>query len=137
MQDGAWTDIQAEQFFTLLENGCVTIERIASHGSSSPVDFRYDQADPEWVLGFRGRATFEFANGELVQLKEGDYLAIPADTRDRLLRPRGHNLIGGPSQKTFELNASGRLAIKRWIKVPVYSSLQIVCQKATVALLDS
>jgi cupin 2 domain-containing protein len=137
MQDGAWTDIQAEQFFTLLENGCVTIERIASHGSSSPVDFRYDQADPEWVLVFRARATFEFANGELVQLKEGDYLAIPADTRHRLLRPRRPR-SGWPSiSKTFELNASGRLALRRWIKVPVYSSLQIVCQKATVALLDS
>jgi cupin 2 domain-containing protein len=84
MLDDISTDIQAEQFFTLLENGCVTIERIVSHGSSSPVDFWYDQAEPEWVLVFRGRATLEFASGELVQLKEGDYLTIPAHTRHRV-----------------------------------------------------
>jgi cupin 2 domain-containing protein len=32
----------------------------------------------------RGQATLEFAGGELVELKEGDYLAIPPHVKHRV-----------------------------------------------------
>jgi cupin 2 domain-containing protein len=73
-----------EQFDTLLENSSVRIEKIVSHRHSSPEGFWYDQAQDEWVVVLRGAATLEFADGELIDMKEGDYLTIPRHVKHRV-----------------------------------------------------
>lgn len=73
-----------EHFLTLFETQAVRIERIVSRSHSSPAGFWYDQSEEEWVILVRGQATLEFADGELVELKEGDYLAIPPRAKHRV-----------------------------------------------------
>ena len=75
-----------EQFVTLRENAHVKIERIVSHTHSSPPGFWYDQAEDEWVIVLRGQATLECQGGELIELKEGDFVNIPSHVRHRVQR---------------------------------------------------
>ena len=75
-----------ESFVTLFENGGAKIERIVSQSHRSPPNFWYDQADDEWVIVLRGNATMEFADGEIVELNPGDYLAIPRHVKHRVAR---------------------------------------------------
>ena len=77
---------EAEQLLTLFENGDVRVERIVSHAHSSPPDFWYDQSEDEWVIVMRGNATLEFEGAELVEMRTGDYLTIPAHVRHRVAR---------------------------------------------------
>ena len=73
-----------ENFLTLFGSDSVKIERIVSHGHNSPPGFWYDQAGEEWVILMRGQSTLEFADGKSVELKEGDYLAIPPHVKHRV-----------------------------------------------------
>jgi cupin 2 domain-containing protein len=73
-----------EQILTLFQNKAVKIERIVSDNNSSPRDFWYDQPDAEWVIVLRGYAVLEFEAGELVQMKEGDWLTIPSHVKHRV-----------------------------------------------------
>ena len=75
-----------EEFLPLFENTSVKIERIVSHAQASPPGFWYDQEEDEWVAVLRGAATLEFAGGEQVELKVGDYLTIPRHVRHRVAR---------------------------------------------------
>lgn len=75
-----------EQFLTLFKSGSVKIERIVSKNHSSPPGFWYDQDEDEWVIVLRGDATLEFERGELVRMKEGDYVAIPRHIRHRVYK---------------------------------------------------
>ena len=69
----------------LLDAGNVRIERIVSHGHTSPGDFWYDQDLPEWVVVLRGAATLRFEeHDELVDMKPGDFVHIPAHARHRV-----------------------------------------------------
>ena len=83
-------DIQApgggEQFVTLWQNASVKIERIVSNSHRSRENFWYDQDEDEWVIVLRGTATLEFAGGELVELRVGDYLMVPRHLRHRVAR---------------------------------------------------
>jgi cupin 2 domain-containing protein len=74
----------AEDFATVLENPAVRIERIVSHSHPSPEGFWYDQSGTEWVMVLRGEASLEFADGERVEMKEGDYLTIPSHVKHRV-----------------------------------------------------
>ena len=76
----------AEEFSTLFGNSAVKIERIVSHSHTSPPGFWYDQPEDEWVLVLRGSAALEFEAGEIVEMKEGDYLVIPRHVRHRVAR---------------------------------------------------
>jgi cupin 2 domain-containing protein len=78
--------VDGETFATLFENSAAKIERIVSHSHSSPEGFWYDQADDEWVIVLSGSATLEFADGELVAMKEGDYLTIERHVKHRVAR---------------------------------------------------
>jgi cupin 2 domain-containing protein len=73
-----------EQFLALFQNEHVKIERIISHAHASPTGFWYDQEEEEWVIVLRGHAVLEFEDGELVQLKDGDYLTIPSHLKHRV-----------------------------------------------------
>ena len=81
---GASAVVGEESFLTLFESGSVKIERIVSRSHSSPPGFWYDQAEGEWVILVRGQAILEFADGNLVELKVGDYLAIAPHVKHRV-----------------------------------------------------
>jgi cupin 2 domain-containing protein len=61
----------------------VRIERIVSHGHSSPPDFWYDQAEHEWVVVLTGAARLRFEDGA-VEMRPGDFANIPARRRHRV-----------------------------------------------------
>lgn len=75
----------SEVFETLLQQDGVRIERILSHGQSSPADGSwYDQAEQEWVCVLMGEGQLEFDDGRRVHLKPGDHLLIPAHVKHRV-----------------------------------------------------
>ncbi len=64
-------------------SGDMRIERIVSHGHTSPDGFWYDQEQDEFVLLLEGEAELEFED-EVVRLKRGDYLTIEAHRKHRV-----------------------------------------------------
>jgi cupin 2 domain-containing protein len=74
----------SEQSLSLFENPSVKIERIVSQSYGSPPGFWYDQDEEEWVMVARGEATLEFADGDLVRMKEGDHVTIPRHVKHRV-----------------------------------------------------
>ena len=70
-------------FNTLLDTGNVRIERIVSQGHASPEGFWYDQDEHEWVVVLRGAARLS-VEGEVKELKQGDFLNIPAHQKHRV-----------------------------------------------------
>jgi len=74
-----------ERTDTLVAAGGVGIERIVSHGHSSPQGFWYDQEQEEWVVLVSGKARLEFESdpGSL-ELNPGDWVRIPAGCRHRV-----------------------------------------------------
>lgn len=72
-----------ELFTTLLKAFNVRIERIVSHGHSSPAGFWYDQDQHEWVVVLKGAARLRFED-ETVEMKPGDFINIPAHRKHRV-----------------------------------------------------
>ena len=72
-----------EQFFDLIKNDNIKIEKIVSNGQSSSVNFWYEQEKSEFVLILKGDAILEFEDEE-IELKEGDYINIKAFTKHRV-----------------------------------------------------
>ena len=72
-----------EMFTTLLDAANVRIERIVSHGHSSPGGFWYDQDQEEWVVVLAGAARLRFED-EIVEMKPGDFINVPAHKRHRV-----------------------------------------------------
>jgi len=77
--------IPEEIFEDIVSTERVRIERILSHGQSSPETGWYDQAENEWVLVLRGQGVIEFESGQLVTLSAGDYLNIKAREKHRVV----------------------------------------------------
>ena len=74
-----------EELFSLLALGNnLRIERIVSRGQTSPAAGWYDQAENEWVVVLKGEAELLFEHEQVVQLRQGDYINIPAHTRHRV-----------------------------------------------------
>ncbi|MCA9545818.1 MAG: cupin domain-containing protein [Myxococcales bacterium] len=71
-----------EVFEVLARLGGCEVERIVS--SSHPEPGEYRQAHAEWVVLLKGGARLQVA-GELVSLKPGDHLLLPADEPHRVL----------------------------------------------------
>jgi cupin 2 domain-containing protein len=76
-------DKDKEQFFDLLKNDNIKIEKIVSNGQSSPINFWYSQEKNEFVLILKGDAILEYEDKE-VKLQEGDYINIKAFTKHRV-----------------------------------------------------
>jgi cupin 2 domain-containing protein len=76
-------NLPEELFNTLLDTGTVRIERIVSQGHASPEGFWYDQDEHEWVVVLRGAARLS-VEGEIKELKQGDFLNIPAHQKHRV-----------------------------------------------------
>jgi cupin 2 domain-containing protein len=72
-----------ELFTTLLEATNLRIERIVSHGHSSPEGFWYDQDQHEWVVVLKGSARLSI-EGVVKELQPGDYINIAAHQKHRV-----------------------------------------------------
>lgn len=82
---GLPTDLPEELVEVLAENKHVRIERIVSHGHSSPADFWYDQAENEWIVVLKGEARLLLeGDNHPVELRSGDSINIPAHKRHRV-----------------------------------------------------
>jgi cupin 2 domain-containing protein len=89
--------IAGEEFIEeILSTGRFKLERIISNSSSSPENFWYDQDRDEFILLLSGSAALRFEDGNLMELKAGDFLTIHAHQKHRVERT-------DPAQKTFWL----------------------------------
>jgi cupin 2 domain-containing protein len=77
-------DISHEIFSELVRGDNIKIERIISHGHSSPASGWYDQTENEWVAVLKGEAKIAFDNGDEVHLTAGCHLTIPAHTKHKV-----------------------------------------------------
>lgn len=73
-----------EVFEDIVSTDHIRIERILSHGHSSPETGWYDQSEHEWVMVLDGQGVIEFEDGTVVTLNQGDYLNIPAGQKHRV-----------------------------------------------------
>lgn len=81
IQDG----IKDELIETIIRTAGFSIERIVSHGHSSPEDFWYDQDEHEWVVLLKGSAVLSFEGpSESVTMNPGDYINIAKHQRHRV-----------------------------------------------------
>ena len=76
-------NLTEEMVETLVQSKNARIERIVSHGQSSPPEGWYDQDENEWVLLAAGSAVLEFEDRKQ-ELSPGDYVLIPADQKHRV-----------------------------------------------------
>lgn len=77
--------LPTEQFDCLLQTEHLRLERIVSKCHATPLGEWYDQERPEWVVLLRGGAGLIIEGQEdVVVLKPGDYLLIPAHVRHRV-----------------------------------------------------
>jgi cupin 2 domain-containing protein len=77
--------LQEEMYETLVESRGVRIERIVSHGQTTPEGEWYDQEHAEWVMLVTGAASLQFEGVPVAcRLEAGDYLMIPAHSRHRV-----------------------------------------------------
>ncbi|UZK67614.1 hypothetical protein [Sphingomonas sp. M1-B02] len=72
---------QTEAFTDLLARPGIRVERIVSHGQSTPEDAPMLQAHDEWVLLLEGAAGIRVENSAEVSLSRGDHLLIAAGQR--------------------------------------------------------
>ncbi|MFV8819803.1 cupin domain-containing protein [Haliea sp. E17] len=73
-----------ETFIDLIRGADVRLEKIISRGHCTPPGEWYDQEESEWVIVLKGEARIGYPDGASVELKEGDYLNIPAHTQHRV-----------------------------------------------------
>jgi len=78
------TDLSEEVFEDIVRSNEFRIERIVSHGQSSPAHGWYDQEQSEWVIVLKGAAELQFDDGRAVRLAVGDYINIPAHSRHKV-----------------------------------------------------
>ncbi|HVU86447.1 MAG TPA: cupin domain-containing protein [Pirellulales bacterium] len=77
------SNLPGEFIEILVQASHVRIERIVSQGHNSPRGFWYDQDTDEWVMLVEGAARLRFDDG-VVEMRNGDYLHIPAHKRHRV-----------------------------------------------------
>lgn len=75
---------QGEVFEEILARPGARIERIVSHGQSTPADAPYCQDHDEWVLLLAGGAGLSIEGEEEIALKPGDHMIIPAGKSHRV-----------------------------------------------------
>ena len=79
------TKLPAEAVEVLASSPHVRVERIVSHGHSSPDGFWYDQECNEFVVLLTGAARLRFEDEDApVEMRPGDWLTIPARRRHRV-----------------------------------------------------
>jgi cupin 2 domain-containing protein len=79
------SELRKELVERIFSAGSLHVERVVSRGHTSPPGFWYDQPKHEWVLLLSGSARVRFEETpQVVALKPGDYLHIPAHRRHRV-----------------------------------------------------
>jgi len=74
-----------EVFEDIISTENFLIEKIISRGHTTPKGKWYDQDKNEFVLVLKGNAELRFEkNNELIKMKGGDYINIPARVRHRV-----------------------------------------------------
>jgi cupin 2 domain-containing protein len=76
--------IPEELFENLIDRETLKIERIVSHGHTTPIGEWCDQAWDEWILLLQGQAILGYEDGSTVNMQVGDTVLIPAHTRHRV-----------------------------------------------------
>ncbi|MFC1651133.1 cupin domain-containing protein [Candidatus Latescibacterota bacterium] len=85
LHSGIPDDLPRELVEIIASDKNIRIERIVSQGHATPQDDWYDQDENEFVLLISGEAKLSFENGsEIIEMKAGDYLIIPAHKRHRV-----------------------------------------------------
>ena len=76
-----------EIFEAILQGpGGLLVERIVSHGQTTPEGEWYDQTRDEWVLVLEGSAELELADGKRISLARGEHCFLPKHLRHRVSR---------------------------------------------------
>jgi cupin 2 domain-containing protein len=79
------SNLPDELFETLVKSDQVRIERIVSHGHSSPDGFWYDQEQQEFVVLLKGAARLRLeGDDDPVEMRPGDFIDIPAHRKHRV-----------------------------------------------------
>lgn len=75
-----------QEFFENLctGSGGLLLERIISHGHSTPEGEWHDQERDEWVLVLQGEGRVAYPDGKEVTLRQGDSLFLPKRARHRV-----------------------------------------------------
>ena len=73
-----------EFFEEILSQPGIRIERIVSHGQTSPEGFWYDQDESEWVVLLQGEAVLEFESGIKENLIRGSHCHILPHQKHRV-----------------------------------------------------
>ena len=69
----------------IIQNDSFKLERIISKDHSTPKGEWYDQSEEEWVIVLKGSAGISIeGEEEIVVLKPGDYLHLPAHLKHRV-----------------------------------------------------
>ena len=76
-------DLPDELLQTILSGPNLRIERIVSRGHASSDGFWYEQERHEFVVLLKGAARLRFED-EVIEMKPGSYLNIPARRRHRV-----------------------------------------------------
>lgn len=79
------SSIPDEIFNDIITTENVRIERIISHGHSSPEQGWYDQDENEWVMVLEGQGVIEFEDERVVTLSKGDYINIAAREKHKVV----------------------------------------------------
>jgi Cupin domain. len=83
--DEARSPDSGELFEILLQGGNgLLVERIISHGHTTPEGEWYDQEKDEWVAVLQGEATLLFADGREVFLGQGMHVFLPRHEKHRV-----------------------------------------------------
>ncbi len=74
-----------EFFETLYSAQNILIERIVSQGQTTPENTWYDQERDEFVVLLQGKASLEFEGDNIIYLKAGEYIHIPAHCKHKVI----------------------------------------------------
>lgn len=65
-------------------SGAFRVERILSHGQTTPDGEWYDQEEDEWVLVLEGSALLGYPDGSELRLEKGDQCFLPKHVKHRV-----------------------------------------------------
>ncbi len=79
------SELAEEDFSALTSGGRFRLQRIVSHGQSTPPGQWYDQRQSEWVVLLRDAAGIRIeGEAEVRRLEPGDWIELPAGLRHRV-----------------------------------------------------
>lgn len=82
---GAQAEKSGEAVDIMLETSRLRLERIVSVSHATPPGEWYEQSLPEWVVVLQGSAGLLCEGaGEVLELRPGDYVLLPAHLRHRV-----------------------------------------------------